>query len=172
MPRRCTTLCCVETGADGASHEEDRGDPTIRCGETRQSSRRSRRLEVQNLQFSGQVMDVPVVMKDRCVRFRRADNFEANTVPEHRQDRRCSRVATTRKSIACGEDRQGPTGPVKRTMDAFDSDVQKIVEFTRVQHIEKIVVVPVVMRQDHYIDRVIVVAVVQKYQVQPSSHRR
>ena len=58
------------------------------------------------------------------------------------------------------------------TREAFDSDVEKTVEFTRVQHIEKIVSVPVVMRQAHYIDRVIDVAVVVQHQVQPSRHRR
>ena len=60
---------------------------------------------------------------------------------------------------------------MKRTIDAFESDVQKTVEFTRVQHTEKIVSVPVVMRQAHDIDRVIDVAVVVQHQVQPSRHR-
>ena len=55
-------------------------------------------VEVQQVQFSEQVMDVPVVMQDKCVRFRRAYDFEANADPVHRQDRRCSRVATTSTS--------------------------------------------------------------------------
>ena len=60
-------------------------------------------VEVRQWKFSEQVMDVPVVMKDRCVRLCCNDKYQATTG---------------------GEDREGLTGPVKRTMDAFDSDVQ------------------------------------------------
>ena len=43
-------------------------------------------------------MNVPVAKKDRRVRFRRADDFDANTDPVHRQDRRFSRFAKTSAS--------------------------------------------------------------------------
>ena len=60
MPPRCTTTRCVETVPDIEKIEKT--------------------VEVHQLQFSDQVVDVPVGMQDSCVRFRRVGDVKLTQV--------------------------------------------------------------------------------------------